>query len=649
MTSVLRRCTPPRPAPLGRCRSVTATFGLFLATSTAVAQTPQDTTSPRALKRLSVDELMNIEVTSVSKRPQKLTEVASAIQVITAEDIRRSGATNLPEALRLATNLQVAQANAHDWAITARGFNGAPIATSSLADKLLVMIDGRTIYTPLFGGVFWDVQNVPLEEIDRIEVISGPGGSLWGANAVNGVINIVTKRAQDSQGLYASATGGSFLKDDFSARYGGSMGSNLAFRVYGERTDHNTTDLSTGIDARDAWNMTQGGFRMDYAPSGTGTLTVQGDGYGGDEGVPTTTRVNGQNVLGRWTRTFSDNSDFRLQMYFDRTWRSIPTSQYADNLTTYDIDFQHHLPLGTRQSVLWGAGYRLMIDDERTSAQLSFSSLHRHMQLANGFVQDEVGLVPDLLKLTLGTKLEHNDFSGFELQPSVRMAWTPTTRHTAWAAVSRAVRSPSRLDADIIAPGVRGDENFASEKVTAYELGYRVQPVDIVSLSLAGFYNQYSDLRSIDVNPSGPQPYVFANGQRGRAHGVELSGTVAPTAWWRLRGGYTALAKRLRATVPRVVRGSDMFEGNDPDHQFLVQSTMDLPGHTEFDVITWQQGSLPAPGLRSYLTADARLAWQYRRVELAVVGHDLGNVRQPELFGPFAIPRSVYGRVTLRM
>jgi iron complex outermembrane receptor protein len=327
MSSLLRCCEMVCPRPI-----VCAALGLCVATSAAIAQTPQDTTTSRTLKQLSVEELMNVEVTSVSKRPEKLTQTASAIQVITGEDIRRSGATNLPDALRLLTNLQVAQINAHNWGITARGFNGEPFATNTLGDKLLVLIDGRTVYSPLFSGVYWDVQNVMLEDVDRIEVISGPGGTLWGANAVNGVINIITKRAADTQGLYVAATGGSSVQDAAAARYGGTVGPDLSLRVYAQRMDYNSTDSADGGSARDGWNMNQAGFRMEYVPSPASTVTLQGDGYEGDENRPTTTNVNGQDILGRWTRTFSDQSNFQLQMYVDRTWRDTPDIDYGDNL-----------------------------------------------------------------------------------------------------------------------------------------------------------------------------------------------------------------------------------------------------------------------------------------------------------------------------
>jgi iron complex outermembrane receptor protein len=596
---------------------------------------------------MSVDELMNIQVTSVSKRLEKLSETASAIQVITGEDIRRSGVTTLPEALRLASNLQVAQSNAHDWAITARGFSAAPLSNNTLADKLLVMIDGRTVYTPLFGGVFWDAQNVLLEDIDRIEVISGPGGTLWGANAVNGVINIVTKSAKETQGLYVTVAGGSLLQDLRAIRYGGTLGSRLSYRVYGQRIDHGSSIRLNGNDAKDSWNMTEGGVRTEYVASDVDTMTLQGDAYGGHEGVPNSTNYNGQNVLGRWKRTFSEQSDMSLQMYFDRTWRILPVSKFRDELRTYDADFQHRFPIGTRQSILWGTGYRFMQDGVNNAVALSFFPTRMNMRLVSGFVQDEIILAPDLLKLTLGTKLEHNDFSGFELQPSARMAWTPSKQHTVWTAVSRAIRSPSRIDVDASTPSLIGDSTFEAEKVTTYELGYRVEPTDVISLSLAGFYNLYRDLRSINFNPNPPPTLVIANGQRGVSRGIEFSGTFRATDWWSLRGGYTTLHEYLRNTMSGVVPGSDVFEADDPNNQSMLQSKMDLPGHLQLDLIARHVGALPPTFVRSYSTADVRLAWQHDDLTFSLVGQNLGARLHPE-FIPLNMPRSVYGQITLR-
>jgi iron complex outermembrane receptor protein len=391
--------------------------------------------------------------------------------------------------------------------------------------------------------------------------------------------------------------------------------------------------------------MTQGGFRLEYYPSGADTLTLQGDFYSGREGVPTSTTVDGQNVLFRWTRVFSATADLHLQIYVDRTWRRVEAS-FGDDLKTYDVDFQHRFPIGVRHSILWGLGYRLMQDD----AALAFSPAYREMQLFSGFVQDEITLIPDRLQLTLGTKLEHNDFSGVEVQPSVRLAWTPTDRQTIWAAVSRAVRSPSRLDTDIVIPNLVGDDNFASEKVLAYELGYRVRPVATFSLSLAAFYNQYEDIRSINLHATPPPIAVLANGQRAETWGIELSGIWQATPWWRLRGGYTYLRKALWATSPGVIPGSDTVESIDPRNQFLLHSSLDLPGQVQFDTVMRYVDVLPvapAPSVPAYFTFDVRLAWQYENWELSVVGQNLWDNRHPE-FGGLEIPRSVYGKATWR-
>jgi iron complex outermembrane recepter protein len=608
------------------------------------AAATNEVTTPAELKRLSLEDLLNQDVTVVARRPEKLSASPSAVQVITGEDIARSGATSLPEALRLAPNLEVAQVNSHDWAVSARGFN------NTLANKLLVMIDGRTVYTPLDAGVFWDAQNVLLADIDRIEVVSGPGGTLWGANAVNGVINIVTKSARETQGLLLEGGAGSLLQDFGAVRYGGSNGSNLFYRVYAQRFDRNGTVFANGNDAMDSWDMSQGGFRMDWYPSDVNTLTVQGDAYSGSEaGKPGDTFLDGQNVLGRWSHTISDTSDLSVQAYFDRTWREIP-DEFAEDLKTYDLDVQHRFALGERQSVTWGGGYRLMEDSVKNSAALAFIPADRNMQLFSAFVQDQIELVPDRLQLTLGTKLEHNDFSGFELQPSARLAWTLSDRQTLWAAVSRAVRSPSRVDSDVELPGtppfqVVGGTNFDSETVLAYEAGYRVNPVERLSISLATFYNDYDHLRSL--NELTPTNFVIGNGFRGQTWGLELSGTYQPLAWWRLRGGYTYLNKLLwrhGAAVNPSVR-----EGNDPENQALLQSIMDLPAHFQLDLVARYVDTLNNPHVPSYGTFDARLAWWYKGcLEFSIVGQNLWDNQHPE-FGAVAtrreIPRSVFGKI----
>ena len=602
--------------------------------------------SPTAaeLKQLSLEALMNQDVAVVTRRPEKLLESPSAVQVITGEDIHRSGATSLPEALRLASNLEVAQVNSHDWAISARGFN------NTLANKLLVMIDGRSVYTPLDAGVFWDAQSVLLSDIDRIEVVSGPGGTLWGANAVNGVINIVTKSARDTQGMLVEGGGGSFLQDFGAVRYGGSNGTNLFYRVYAQRSDRDAALLPSGKTAPDSWDMSQGGFRLDWYPTEENILTVSADSYAGSENTtPGNTFLDGQNLLGRFTHTFSDTSDLSIQAYFDRTWRDISQS-FAEDLKTYDFDFQFRFGLGSRQSITWGAGYRLMQDEVQNTAALAFVPPNRNLQLFSGFIQDEVTLVPDHLKLTLGTKLEHNDFSGFEAQPSARLAWTPTDRHTLWAAVSRAVRSPSRIDSDFEVPGTPpfvlvGDKNFQSETVLAYEAGYRLRPVDRATLSLATFYNDYNNLRSLDA--LSPTNFIIGNAFNGQTWGVELSGTYQVADWWRLRAGYTYLHKDLWPASAKAAPSSR--EGNDPEHQAMLQSILNLPAHFQLDLTGRYIDSLQNPHVPGYVSFDVRLAWWWKNnLEISIVGQNLWDNQHPE-FGAAAtrqeIPRSVFGKV----
>ena len=380
-------------------------FSLSLVSNGLFAQTKDTLLSSQKLKKLSLEELMNVEVTSVSGQSEKLTEVASAVQVITGEDIHRSGVVRLPEALRLASNLQVAQANSHDFSITARGFSGLPTANGLLSNKLLAMVDGRSIYSPLLGGVYWDVQNLMLEDVDKVEVVSGPGGTLWGANAVNGVISIKTKSAKETQGLYASQVLGtsSFSQDHTEMRYGGQIGDNLYYRIYGQHFEMKRADAS---DTANRYALKQGGFRMDYYPSKFNTATLQGDFYSGDENNLFTNQAaltTGQNVLGRFTHLFSEKSNLTIQAYYDHTTRNTPqaASPLYYEVSTADLDIQYRVPIGNRQSILMGAGYRYMQDHTNSS---SFDPKDRAMPMTSTFIQDEIAIMPDLLKLTIGSK-----------------------------------------------------------------------------------------------------------------------------------------------------------------------------------------------------------------------------------------------------
>jgi iron complex outermembrane receptor protein len=623
---------------------------LFLSPVDASAQ---DSLSIATMKKLSLEELLNMEVTSISMRPEKLTEVASAIQVITGEDIHRSGFTRLPEALRLASNLQIAQGNSHDWGITARGFNGLPQSGGVFANKLLVMIDGRSIYNPLLGGVYWDVQNVVLDNVDRIEVVSGPGGTLWGANAVNGVINIVRKSAKETQGLYASASTGSLLQDKVEVRYGMKLSDKLFARIYVQRMDQRSFELDSGLnakkrfhDVKDRWQTTQGGFRMDYADDAeNNTFNVQGDFYSANINDSTPEiAADGQNILTRFSHRFSSESNITLRAYYDRTWRHAPnniTNPFSYQLYTYDIDLQYRFPLGGRQSVLGGVSYRLLKD--KTGQALT--PLSRDMPVYGGFIQDEIAIIPEVLKLTVGSKFMHNDFTAWEFQPSARLAWIVDPHNTVWMAASRSVRTPTRFDTDFVVT----DQKFKSEKVYAYELGYRVRPLESLSLSFAGFFNEYRDIRSVDLIPK--PAIVFGNSQRAESWGFEFSGSYKAFYWWRLRGGYTFFDKTIWRTGTYALPVSTEFEGVDPKNQIMLQSIMDLPAGFQLDVVGRYVDHIKAGTFTievpEYCTFDVRAAWQNKWLELSLVGQNLLEKRHKES-GLIQVPRSVYGKITCR-
>jgi iron complex outermembrane receptor protein len=633
--------------------STCVAFGLLLLANPALAQIPDSLPPPGALKRLSLEQLMNVEVTSVSRRPEKLSTTASAIQIITGEDIRRSGASSIPEALRLAPNLQVAQVNATQWAVSARGFN------NTLANKLLVLIDGRTVYTPLYAGVFWEVQNVPLDAVDRIEVVSGPGGTVWGANAVNGVINIITRGAKDTQGLLLEAGGGTELHGFGAVRYGGQSSSGLAYRLYAHGFGRGSTVRPDGTDARDTWGMGQGGLRLDWSSGTANAFTVQSDYYDGrpDADGSGRTVARGGNALGRWTRTVSEESDIQLQVYYDRSWRDFGIG-LTEDLTTYDIDGQHRFQFGRHQEVVWGLAARVMVDDTKSDTSLAFLPADKTLQLYGGFVQDEIALSGDRLRFSVGSKFEHNSYTGFEVQPSVRLAWTPASRHTVWAAVSRAVRTPSRVDRDLFAfaapsvPLLAGGD-IQSEKLIAYEVGWRAQPGPRMSVSVSTFYNDYDDLRTVEPGPPPTGlPFTLGNGLQGHAYGAELGAVYQVSDRWRLRGGYTFLKKELSLKPGSADPNGGKAEGNDPEHQFLIQSSADLPGRLGLDAVFRFVDALPDPKVPSYADLDLRLGWAAtEHLELAVVGQNLLHGEHIEFNSspsPREVQRGVYGRLTWR-
>jgi iron complex outermembrane receptor protein len=579
------------------------------------------------LKKLSVEELMNIEVTSVSRHAEKLSKTASAIQVITREDIERFGATRLPEALRLASNLEVVQVDGGQWSVSARGFN------SSTANKLLVLIDGRTVYSPLFAGVFWDIQDVLLDDIERIEVISGPGGTLWGVNAVNGVINIITKSAKNTNGFLLKAAKGTQLKGWGAIRYGAAITPKLNFRAYGKYTGRNSSVYPDGTSVKDDWNMEQSGMRMDYDNEKNDVVTIQSDVYksklSADKNdtlaAPTTT--DGFNALGRWTHNFSERSDFKIQAYYDRVHRSTSGS-FNDILNTYDLDCQYRFSAGNRHDIIGGIGYRL-VDDDFQPGKTMFIPEKRKLNLYSAFIQDEISIVKEKLFLILGSKIQHNDYTGYEIQPSIRTAWNLSTRkqQTLWAAVSRAVRMPSRVDRDFVTPPyLLGGPNFRSEVLIAYELGYRIQPHEKLSTSIAAYFNDYQKIRSVEqANPPAPFPVILANNQTGQSYGGEVTADYQVNNWWRLRLGYTYINVDIWAKPGSTDKSRGSTEANDPNHMFFLRSSFDLPAHFKFfPNFRYVSKISTVMNVPAYCELDARLAWQPRNSwDLSLVGQNL--------------------------
>jgi iron complex outermembrane recepter protein len=676
---------------------LTGAIGLGIAAAAtpfrADAQTVAPETPIEALKQLSVEDLMNIEVTSVSKQPEKLLDAASAIQVITDDDIERSGASSIPEALRLADNLDVTQKDANDWGISARGFN------TNLADKLLVLIDGRAVYSPLYGGVQWNVQDYLLEDIDRIEVISGPGGTLWGANAVNGVINITTKSAKDTQGTYLEEAAGTQLEDQTAVRFGGTLSPNVYFRVYAEYSQTGSDVFSNGDSAGDSLRMGRTGFRIDSDAYSQNTLTLQGDYYNGVQDLGATGKgaLSGGNLLGRWSHTFSDDSDVSLQMYYDQTFLSnpepadspsppyfsgFPASALTDHLDTYDLDFQRHFRLGEQNQIIWGLGYRFTHETDEDLSLIRFTPPTLDQSLYSGFIQDEIDVVENV-RFTLGTKLEHNSYTGYEFEPNGRLQWNFTPKQMLWTAVSRAVRTPSRYDRDLeVVTGLEnapagfkfptdyldGSDSFISENVIAYELGYRAEIGLKASLSVSTFYNDYNDVRSATSTPTTavyvfPFPVVFQNNLEGHTYGAEVSANYQLLSWWRLHAGYDLLREDIFVKPGQTDATGALNETADPRNQFSLRSSMDLPHTVELDAaLRWvdklvlDDGPTDGPvsgTVPSYFELDVHLGWHpTKRMEISLVGQNLLHAHHPEYGFPSAareeVVRGAYAKAEWR-
>jgi iron complex outermembrane recepter protein len=655
---------------------------------------------PVDLTELSLEDLMDIRVTSTSRRPQSVAESAAAVFVITQEDIRRSGVTSIPEALRMVPGVEVARIDGNKWAVSVRGFNGR------FANKLLVMMDGRSVYTPLFSGVLWDAQDTVLEDIERIEVVRGPGASLWGANAVNGVINIVTKRARDTQGGLFVAGGGTEEQGFSTLRYGGQFEDDAFYRAYVKYFNRDSQEFIDDGDAADDWQVGRAGFRMDWEPDDSpDAITVQGDIYRGVVGTtgrqfslttPFSQTVNtdddifGANLLTRWTHDFDDGSDMALQVYYDLVSGDELGIQLREQ--TFDVDFQHHFLIGDRNDIIWGLGYRLVDADFDDSFTVSLNDDHRTDHLVSAFVQDEIALVEDELRLTLGSKFEYNTYTDFEIQPTARLLWTPDEQQSIWLAASRATRTPSQAEDSaelntVLGPtdaanpfpnpfvlSVLGDTDLSSEDVLSFELGYRVQPTSDFSLDVAAFYNIYDNLSSVEtesfvITPSPGFPDFFClfiplpgclitgnsrfdNLGSAESYGVEVATDWRPESWWRLQGAYTYLHMDIDHG------GAGGFtvhsEGRDPTHQLSLRSSFDLGEDWELDFWGRYVSELPERGVDSYFTFDMRLGWRpVDGVELAIVGQNLVSSDQleftPELIDttPTEVQRAVYGKVTV--
>ncbi len=635
---------------------------LYLYAGTASAEL-----SSRALKALTLEELTNLEVTSVSRKEESVFKAAAAITVVTNEDIRRSGATSVPEALRFVPEIHVARRDSSSWAVSSRGFS------SINSEKLLVLSDTRSIYTPLYSGVFWSVQDYLLQDVDRIEVIRGPGAALWGSNAVNGVINISTRRAQDTQGLYSEALLGSEERSA-GVRFGGTTAGEVSYRFFGKHSDRDSSATPSSI-TQDDWRMSHAGFRADWEASTADAWTVQGDAYYGNVGQlspsiavggrpgPTgdlEAEVSGGNVLARWRRTLDATSDIQVRAYYDRTHRD--DQSFRDDLDTFDVDLQHRFAPASNQELIWGVAYRLTYNQNIGKGIFAVSPNESTDSLISAFVQDQISL-SEPLQLTLGTKFEHNDFSGFEYQPNVRLSWELSPRHLLWSAIARAVRVPTRLERDIdidVNPGanpmyrLEGNEDFESEELQAYEGGYRWQAADKFALDLTAFYNRYKGLASLEIG----DPYIAADGRtvipiinenlnKGRSTGAGLTATLVPLRAWRLIANYSYIDMNIERGGVDLNNNRFIAEAT-PRHQFGLRSLLDISDRWQLDA-QWRHHAairLVADRISAYSELDVRAAWRATpAMEISVVGQNLLHDEHPEFGSPRTrgeIERSVY-------
>jgi iron complex outermembrane receptor protein len=625
--------------------------GLLLCSLAASAEA-QDQARPPALKQLSIEELMRIDVTTVGRRAEPIGTTAAAASVITGDDIRRAGVTTIADALRLADGVHVAQSSNATWNITARGFN------QGTANKLLVMIDGRTVYSPLFTGVFWNVVDYVLEDIDRIEVIRGPGATLWGANAVNGVVNIITKHSRDTQGAAISVSGGNEDRGILEARYGGAL-DGATWRVYGKFADRDAQRFASGLPSDDARRRGQAGFRVDGGnPDATGWM-VKGDAFHSRDDSPGGTRESTElDLQTSWTHLLANASRVNLQSYYRREFRRQP-GQLTHHVDILDVDAQHAGRVADRHDLIWGGGLRVNWDVTRGTAALRFDPAARTYGVTSLFVQDEIALLPDRWFTTVGVKWEHDSFSGGALQPSVRTRLMLPKGQVLWGALSRANRRPSRLEDDAIVPGpastptLVGNDDFLPEALLAAEAGYRVQPWRELSFDATLFRHDFTDLRSVDSPAVGATPLIFGNSFEGRSHGVELGINLQPVPYWRTHLGYTWLDTDVHARPGSRVVTAGASEANDPHHLLGIRTSVDLPRSIDLDASVRAVGALERPPVPAVAVLSLRVGWRATpKLELFLSGQDLLHDRHPEFGadGPtrVEIERSFRVGVTVR-
>ena len=647
-----------------RARAACLLFAALVPPATLRASQRRDLTS------LSLEELLQTKVVSVSKQEETRLMTPAAVHVVTADDVRQSGARTLPEALGLSPGVHAARNTASQWAIGIRGFTG------TLARSQLALIDGRSLYTPLFAGTYWDVQDVLLDDVERIEVVRGPGGTLWGANAVNGIVNVITRSARDTQGGFVAAGAGNEEHVSLRARYGGRLGGEGAYRVYGKYFDRDAAFHPATADF-DGWHQFRGGVRADWRLRSSDTLTVQGDAYNGRSGqrtgyaiadppfgvvVEQDARLAGGNLLARWTRSFGAGSQLSIQTYYDRTERE--EASFREDRDTFDVDGQYRILLAGRHEIVAGAGARLSNGETAGVPSVVFEPAAKTDDLVTAFVQDSIDVVPGRLRVVLGTKIERNDYTGIELQPSARVLWRADPRHSLWAAVTRAVRTPSRVERDLsltvaLSPGtpafarVIGSDRFTTERALAFEAGYRAQPSERLVVDLAVFHTRYPNL--ISLEPGTPfvedgfpvLPLLLANGIEGRVSGVETAVDARPAGWLVLRAGHDYLNMALEAAPGSADTTSVGAEDASPRHRFHLRASFALPGGVSFDTRYRWIARLPAQDVPAYSELDARLAWRPREaLELALVGHNLLQPHHAEFGSLTRIERSLLVEAT---